>query len=183
MKKLLAIVLSLLFTLSIVSAMAEGVTYTTKYFTLELPEGWDIDTSDLENDPENNMEDLGTFGKADGDGLICEAYLVYYEDLKNVALWNSDADELKDYAEAIMEDFEDDHPVYLDTMKAGSIPFVLIKATDEEGEYLYADTITNGYAVVFIAYAVDADGETTLPMTDAYIEEFKTILGTFKPAA
>lgn len=183
MKKLLAIALTLLFTLGIVSAMADGVTYTTKYFTMELPEGWDIDTSNLQSDAENNIEDLGLFGKADGKGLLGEAYLVYYEDLKDLKLWEADDDKLKEYAEVILEDFEDENPVYLDIVRAGNVPFVLVKATDEDGEYLYADTITNGYAVVFAVYAVDADGETFLPLTDEYIEEFKTILSTFKPAA
>ena len=56
MKKLIAIVLALLLTLSIVSAMA-GTTFTNNYYTLELPEGWEIDTSNLQS--EDNLEDLG----------------------------------------------------------------------------------------------------------------------------
>lgn len=183
MKKLTAIVLSLLLTLGIVSAMAGGETFTTKYFTMELPEGWETDTSDLQSDEAENLEDLGVFGKAEGKGLICEAFKIYYEDLKDLKLWEADDETLKEYAGLIMEDFSDDSPVFLDIVKAGSLPFVLVKAADEDGDYLYADTITNGHAIVFMAYVVDADGETVLPLTDAYIEEFKTILNTFKPAA
>ncbi|MCR5565383.1 MAG: hypothetical protein K6F61_00915 [Clostridiales bacterium] len=183
MKKLLAPALALLLTLSIVSAMAGGVTFTTQHFTMELPEGWDIDTSDLESESEEGVEALGFFGQAEGRGLVAEAYLVYYEDLKDLKLWDADEDMLKEYAELILEDFEDDNPDYLGYVKAGSVPFILVKAEDEDGEYLYADTITNGYAVVFMVYAVDADGETVLPITDAYVEQFKTILSTFKPAA
>ena len=184
MKKLLAIVFTLLFTLGIVSAMAGGMTFSTKYFTMELPEGWEIDTSDPQNDAENNTEDLGLlFGEVEGKALLCETYVQYVEDMKSIALWNSDADELKEYAEEVMEDFEEDNPVYLDTVKANGIPFVLIKATDEDGEYLYADTVSNGYLINFIVYAVDADGESYLPLTNDCIEAFKTILSTFKPVA
>lgn len=183
MKKLTAIALSLLLTLSIVSALAGGVTFTTKYFTLELPEGWEIDTSDLQSDAESNLEDLGLFYSTEGKGLAVESFLIYYEDLKDLKLWDADEDTLKEYAGLVMEDFSDDNPVFLDILKAGSVPFVLLKATDEEGDYLYADTITNGYAIVFMAYIVDADGETILPLTDESVEEFKTILNTFKPAA
>ena len=181
MKKLTAIVLSLLLTLGIVSAMAGGETFTTKYFTVELPEGWEIDTSDLQS--EENLEDLGLIYDAEGKGLAVEAFMIYYEDLKDLKLWEADDDTLKEYTGLVMEDFSEDNPVFLDIVKAGSIPFVLVKAADEEGDYLYADTITNGYAIVFMAYVLDKDGETILPLTDEYIEEFKTILNTFKPAA
>ena len=182
MKKLTAIVLSLLLTLSIVSAMAGGVTFTTKYFTLELPEGWETDTSDLQS--EENLEDLGLLYCSTEDKILAvEAFMTYYEDLKDLKLWEADDDTLKEYAGLILEDFSEDNPVFLDIVKAGSIPFVLVKATDEDGDYLYADTITNGYAIVFMAYAMGADGETVIPLTDEYIEEFKTILNTFKPAA
>ena len=182
MKKLTAIVLSLLLTLGIVSAMAGGETFTTKYFTVELQEGWEIDTSDLQS--EENLEDLGLFYSAkEGQVLAVEAFMIYYEDLKDLKLWEADDDTLKEYTGLIMEDFAEDNPVFLDIVKAGSIPFVLVKAADEDGDYLYADTITNGYAIIFMAYVVDADGETILPLTDEYIEEFKTVLSTFKPAA
>lgn len=182
MKKLLAIVLSLLLTLSIVSAMAGGVTFTTKYFTMELPEGWEIDTSDPQHDEKEHIEDLGIFYKTEGTGLSVEACVQYVEDMKSIALWNSNADELKEYAEDIMEVFEEDHPVYLDTIKANGIPFVLIKATDKDGEYLYADTVSNGYIIIFYVYVIGED-DSYLPLTDEHIEEFKTILSTFKPAA
>jgi len=182
MKKLTAIILSLALVLCAVSALADNM-FTTKYYSVELPEGWETDTENLEEESEENSEALGAFGSPDEIGLVVCSYLDYYEDLKDISLWNSDADELQAYAEAVMEDFEEDHPVYLGTFKAGDVPFVLIKAANEEGEYLYADTITNGYAVVFIAYVTDYDGEKLYPVTDEYAEQLKTILATFKPAA
>ena len=181
MKKLTAIVLSLLLALSIVSAMAGGVTFTTKYFTMELPEDWETDFTELQHDKEDNLEDLGYFFKAEGKGLYADAYVQFDEEMKSIALWNSDAEDLKEYAEDIMELFEEDNPVYLDTIKANGIPFVLIRATDEDGEYLHANTVSNGYFICFDVHVVD-ENDNILPLTDEYIEEFKTILNTFKPA-
>lgn len=183
MKKLLAVIIASALILSIVSAMADPVTFTTKYFTMELPEGWEIDTESLKNESEENAEALGAFAAPDEIGLVAVAYLIYYENLKNLALWSSDANELQAYADAIMEEYADDNPVWLGTVSAGSIPFVLIKGTDEDGEYLYADTITNGYAIEFMAYVTDSEGEKYYPLTDEYIEQFKTILTSFKPVA
>ena len=99
-----------------------------------------------------------------------------------MALWSSDSEEMKAYIEAILEDFKDDHPEYLDTVMAGKIPIILIKATDAEGEYLYADTMTNGYAIQIEAYvADDSDEEKLYPLTEENIEQFKSILATFVP--
>lgn len=180
MKKITALVLAMLLTLSMIGgALAD--TFTTKYFTLELPEGWEIDMDDLEKESEENMEALGFFGGPEDVSLVAEAYLVYYEEMKEVSLWNVGEEELREYAEMVMEELEDENAEYIGTVTAGSIPFVLIRCEDEEGEYIYADTVTNGYSIQFVAYM--ADEENIHPLTDEAIEQFRTILATFKPAA
>jgi len=181
MKKITALVLATLLTLSMIGgALAD--TFTTKYFTLELPEGWEIDMDDLEEDSEEGMEALGMFGGADEDiVLVAGAYLVYYEELKDFSSWNASEDEIEEYKDFMMEALEDDKPEYLGTVMAGSIPFILIRCEDEETEYLYADTVTNGNVIQIEAYM--ADDEKFYPLTDEAIEQFKTILATFKPAA
>ena len=181
MKRLFGWMIAAVLMLSAVCAAgAEGVTFKTNYFTLQLPDGWITDYEDLEK--EEGLEGLGFFGQDAKIGLIAGAYLVYYEDLKDVALWSSDSEEMKAYIDAILEDFKDDHPEYLDTVMAGKIPIILIKATDAEGEYLYADTMTNGYAIQIQAYvADDSDEEKLYPLTEENIEQFKSILATFVP--
>ena len=180
-KKLIAAGLCLAMILGMTAALAgEEVIFTTEHFTMTLPEGWVIDLDDLEE--EGNAKDLGYFGDPDDGGLVVAAELVYYEDLKNVALWSSDAEELEAYVEAVLEDYADDNPEWIGNVMAGSIPFVLIRGTDENGEYLYADTMTNGYAVVFIAYRPDMNGDQMYPLREQDIELFQNILKTFKPA-
>ncbi len=182
MKKTMAMFLAAMLMMSAVfCASAEGVSFSTKYFKLTLPDDWEVDMDDLES--EEGIESLGFFGASDDIGIVAAAYLVYYEDLKEISLWNADESTLQEYADAVMADFEDDDPEMIGTVMAGSIPFILIKAQDEDGDYLYADTITNGYAIEFQVFVLDAEGETQYPMTDEYIEEFTDILMTFEPVS
>lgn len=183
MKRMIALVLALLLVLSAAgNALAADKTFKTPYYTLTLPDSWDSSTDDAETD-EDGMEYLGFFGEDKDIGMIVESYLVYYERLKDVSLWDAGKDELEEYAEAILDDFADDEPELLDTVMAGKIPFVLMKGADEDGEYLYADTMTNGYAVIFIAYLVGPDGETQYPFSQKDIERFQSILKTFQPVS
>ena len=181
MKRLISLILALALALSVVStAFAAGSTFTTAYFSRELPDGWEYDTDKEGIEEAEGEEYLGLFGSTEDVGLIAMAYMAYYEELKDMSLWNSSDAEIKEYADWILELFEDDDPVLLDTVMAGSIPFVMFKASDEFGDYLYAETVTNGYVIEFEVYIADFDGNV-FPMKDADIEQFKTILTTFKP--
>ena len=182
MKKITALFFAVLLALSLFcGALADGQTFATKYFTLELPEKWEIDQDDLDDESEEGMEALGFFGSPEDVSLVAEAYLVYYEDLKDFSSWSASEAEVEEYKELLLEEFEDDKAEYIGTTMAGSIPFILIRCTDEDGDYLYADTVTNGYAIQIVAYLADED--KIYPLTDEAIEQFKTVLATFKPAA
>ncbi|MBR5109519.1 MAG: hypothetical protein IK099_04930 [Clostridia bacterium] len=183
MKRMIGLLLALLLALSAANcAAAANNVFKTAYFTITLPDGWETDTTPLDEDEKvEDAEYLGIFGTSKGVGLAAIAYLVYYEDLKDISLWNSDEADLARYTKSVMEDFAEDRPEYLGTVMAGSIPFILIKGTDEDGEYLYADTMTNGYAIEIQAFVMDEDWEKQYPMTDKYIEQFKNVLSTFQP--
>lgn len=182
MKKITALFLAILLTLSLAGgAFAAGETFTTKYFTLELPEEWVVDMENLEEESEEGLEVLGFFGGMEDVSLAGAACLVYYDELKDFSSWNATEEEVEEYKEILMEEFEEDDPEFVGTLTAGSVPFILIRCTDEDGDYLYADTVTNGYSIQFEVYLTD--GEKYYPLTDEAIEQFKTILATFKPAA
>ena len=185
MKKLLSVLLALLLALSAVCcAAAEGVVFTTAYFTLTLPDDWDFDTTPLDDEEdEEGFEYLGLFGSTDDVGILAMAYLVYYEDLTDISLWNAGEEELKEYTNILLEEFADSKPEAIGTVMAGKIPLVLIRAADKDGEFVYADTVTNGYSIQFEFYATDTEGEKDLPLTDEHIEQIKTILASFTPAA
>ena len=64
---------------------------------------------------------------------------------------------------------------------AGKIPLILIKGVDKDGEFLYADTMTNGYAIEFQVIHIDDNTDNQYPITAEQIELFKSILSTFQP--
>jgi hypothetical protein len=182
MKRLVSLLAAVILVLSAISfAAADGVAFTTQYFTLQLPEKWIIDTENLES--EEGEQCLGYFGGPENVALTAGVYLVYYEDFKNVALWSSNEEELKDYTDALMEDFRDSKPELIGIVKAGKIPLVVLKCVDADGEFIYADTMTNGYAIEFEFYVTDEDGKKSYPITEEHIEQVKNILATFQPAA
>ncbi len=183
MKRSLSLAFALLLILSAVCcAGAEEKSFRTAYFTITLPSGWDFSTDEAEV-YEDGDQYLGFFGEDISVGLIVASYIVYYEDFKDVSLWNATKAEMQDYIDTVMYEFDEDDPEYLGNVTAGNIPFVLIKAVDEDGDYLHAETMTNGYAIVFRAYVIGEDGETQYPMNDEYIEQFKSILTTFQPVS
>ncbi|MBR6185895.1 MAG: hypothetical protein IKQ41_06485 [Clostridia bacterium] len=182
MKRFISLFFALLLALSCLGcAHAEGVTFKTNYYTLTLQEGWTVSMEDANSEMAENLVFLGGFYAPKAKDLVVEAWLAYYEDLKDKALWNGDEAFLQEYIDIVLDDYAEDNAVYLDTVMADKIPFVLIKCEDAEGEYLYADTMSNGYAIVFYAYVTDYDAEKTFPLKDADIEQFKAILSTFKP--
>lgn len=185
MKRTISLVFALVLALSAICCAASAEeTFNTPYFTLTLPSGWLIDTSEAEAAVNKDGEQfLGIFGDSAAIGLVVEVVLVVYDDLKDVSLWNYSEAELKDYADGLMEEFEDDDPQYLEVVKAGQIPFVLIKATDEDGEYLFADTMTNGFAIELMAYVTDEEAEVMYPITQKQLDQFKSILATFQPVS
>lgn len=183
MKRLISLVFALLLALSAVcGAAAAEKTFKTAYFTLKLPNGWDYDTEDAEV-YEDGDEYLGLFGEDKEIGIIVFTYKMYYKDYKDVSLWNADKAEMDAYIEDLLYQFSDDEPEYLGMVMAGNIPFVLMKGKDEEGEYLYAETMTNGHAIMFDCCVLDGDGETLYPITQKYIDQIKSILETFQPVS
>lgn len=178
MKRLMSVLLiSILAVLAVSSAFADQQ-LKTSYYTMMLPDDWDIEAV---NEKDGEAEILAYFAEPDDIGIVVEAGIIYYEDWKDFSLWNADKSEVQEYVDTIMEDFQDDEPEFLDIVNAGSIPFVLIRAKDSDGDYLYADTMSNGYAVIFMVYVTD--GDIVYPITDKHIEQIKNILATFQPAA
>ncbi len=179
MKRFISMMTAMILILAAVcTATAEGNTFTTQYFTLQLPEGWTIDTEDLGE--EDGDQELGYFGE-EKSGLLIGAYIIYYEDYKDVSLWSMSESELKNYVEDLMDDLEARHVEWIETVMAGNIPIVLLRAEDYEGEFIYAETMTNGYTIHFQAIRTDEYAEETFPLTDEDIETLKGILATFQP--
>ena len=163
------------------AALAEaGQTFATDYYTLTIPQDWEINTSDLESEEDYKL--LGDLYSPEVPGLVIETGLVHYEDMNDISLWNADEATTKEYIDAVLDELAEDNPKYVKTLNNGGIPFIVVKAEGEDGPYSYIDTMTNGYAVVFYAYVADDKSDTLLPMSDADWAQVESILATFKPA-
>ena len=183
MKKLMLALLIIVLTIGCGCAyMADDITFTTPYFTLTLPGDWEIEPGSEYKSEYFEAEDLGFFYSPDDIGLAIEAWMYYFEDIKDFSLWNADEEQLQAYADETMELFEDEDAEYLGIVMADRIPFVLIRSVDEDGEYLYAETVTNGYTITFYGYVMDYN-DNTYPFTVDHIEQFKQILSTLRPIA
>lgn len=158
---------------------AEGTVFTTDYFTLQLPDGWEVDQEDLES--EEGELSLGFFSGPEDIDLAAGSYLVYYEELKDFSLWGAGEEELKEYADILLEELSDSSPELIGVVQADRIPLVLIAVHTVEGDYVYADTVTNGYSIQFEFYVTDLDGEKMYPITDEHLALIGNILATFKP--
>ena len=76
MKRIFLFLVTAVLFLTAAFASADGVTFSTAYFTLELPDNWETDMGDLKK--EDNTEELGFFGGETAGGLLAGgAYLVY----------------------------------------------------------------------------------------------------------
>ena len=182
MKRLACALLSMLLLLALGGcACAEPLTqqFKTDYYSLSLPENWIIDDEDLEKG--RNYEDLGAAYAPELIGLVIEAALVHYENMSDVSLWRADEDELQAYIDDVLADYRDDSPEYVKTLWVDGIPFVVIRAEDEDGPYLYADTMTNGYALEFYGYVAMSGIKKTLNISDESFALFEQILSSFKP--
>ena len=181
MKRILAAALLFaVLTAAVCAVGADNVVFENEYYTLTLPSDWRIDLSDAGVDEDGEYEDLGFLYSREDDGLAIEAGLEYYENMKDVSLWDMSAEELEAHVEELLKVYEFDDAAYLDTVYAGAIPFVIIHCEDEDGEYYYAETVTNGYVVNFYAYALDWESNY-LPLRAKHLDVFRSILKSFEP--
>ena len=177
------LLIALLALLPCCAALAEaGQPFTTDYYTLTLPGDWVIDTSGQE-DNSADFQLLGNLCSPDDPGLVIEAGLVHCPDMGGISLWSADEDAMQDYIDALLEDFEDANGEYVETLRSGSIPFVVLRASDGDGAYRYVDTMTNGYAIVFYVYHASSDDDRISEPTEAEWALFERILATFRPVA
>ena len=65
---------------------------------------------------------------------------------------------------------------YVDTLHADGVPFGLFELEDEEGPYLLAETVVNGWCIDFYAYY-----DQTAPVDDALVQALREIVGTYQP--
>ncbi|MBQ9408207.1 MAG: hypothetical protein IJU28_02280 [Clostridia bacterium] len=181
MRKLLCILLALCLALPWATALGEGQKklFTTRYFTVEIPNDWVADYSGLSQTKDS--WELG-YLYPPGDSTLCVyAEIEYYDEWKDVSLWRQNEAEMAEYTRVLLKDYESYAPELIDTLYVGRVPFLLLKLTDTGSCFYWAETMTNGYMVGFECYALDERFSGYRDVTQAELETFLNILNSFVP--
>jgi len=180
MKRLMCLLLALLLGMGSLSAAAEGKSgniFACDYYVMTLPEDWIFDTEDLTD--LGDYRELGYFYPDDDEGIFLMADMQFYEDWEEISLWEVEELGVTLYAQATVDDFEDEYGVLKEIYLAGDVPFLIIQAKSEDGAFYYADTLDQGRSLCFYAYWMTEDGYAdTLP--DTMLDQLKSILDTFR---
>lgn len=181
MKKTLCALLMLLCAACPNPAYAEPVVYEGA-FSIDPPDGWIFIPGDWESEEDSIY--AGFIAGEDGETPIIYIDLFYYEEYKGRSL-SEDAPEDRDaYKDEILTSFEEYDPVRLESewryTSAQQIPFVCLDGKDSEGNYLYAETLINGWAVTFECYAITGKlFIRTRPLTDEEKAIFDAVIESF----
>ena len=178
MKRLVCAILALTLLLPLALAQGADQTFATDEIELTVPADWTIDTEDLTEDEDFHY--MCYLIEPGDPSLVVECALVYYEDFLDVYLDGSDEKTLNAYIGMLLDEKEADSPELVTVVDAGGISIPVLCAQDEEGPYLYADTMLSGQNYVFYAYSASAYEDGTLEMDDDDLETFISILSTFR---
>ncbi len=177
MKKLLAVLLSLSMTLALAAAGADAYTVAGRY-TVEYPDTLVLDdTAYADGNTQNNV---WLFMLA-GEGFLIDAYLTTLENYDpDFSLSAADEAGIQEYLDEVLEAFSSRSPEAAGTVITdGGVLFYIFRLTDDDGPYLYAETIENGVSENFICFYVDGVTEPD----EALLNTLEALLYTFTPAA
>ncbi len=177
MRKWIAVLLSLFMMLSLATACA--VSYTAgDYYAIEYPVGLRIDNTS--HTAESTADNTWLFMLGDNEYVI-DAYVTRLNDYDpDFNLSTADDAGKQAYADEVSATLADEHPTFLNaiTAKSGTV-FYLFHMEDDQGSYLYAETIRNGLSMNFFCYYFDPDAGPDVALR----ETLESILYTFAFAA
>lgn len=128
MKKLAALALALL--LGLCASPACAATFTQPdVFTVEYPDDWLLEADGTQWDEGHYR--LGMIYEDSTTGLCVQMDMRYFEDWADFDLFDADGEEMQDYIDTLLSDYEDHAPQYVETLQAAKdwdppIPFIII---------------------------------------------------------
>lgn len=162
----------------------EGIYTYGDRFAIRYPSEWDVLTDEADNTDTDIF--AGMLYSLEDTGLNVEVWMYYYADWYDVNLMTLSAEEVKAYADMLLETTAGLDPelrgiVY--TTHDG-IPFVITRETDDLGPMFLADTMLDGWNVLIYGYAyTDETYSVARPLTEADYELFQAIVESFAPLA
>ena len=174
MKKLAALTLALLLTMSLTAACAQ--TYTAgNWFSVDYADSLTLDDTSYTGD---NTDDYRWLFTLSDDTYLIDASLNTAEGYEGVSLYSATADDRDAYVQDTLDAFADDQAELVQTVELDNgIPFYIFSMEDSDGPYYYAETIANGNSLNFCCYYADAN----TALDDALLGKLVTLLKTFKP--
>lgn len=173
MKKLAALSLSLLLTLSLTVAFA--ATYTAgNAYTIDYPDTLTLDNTTYTDE---STSDYTWLFMLSNDDYLIDASISPATGYEGFSLYNaSDADK-QAYVDDTLDAYSDANAVLVDTLTVdGDIPFYVFSMDDSDGVYYYAETLANGNSINFTCYY--DDGNAALDAT--LLGNFEAVLNTFR---
>lgn len=151
-------------------------------FSFEYPDGWKDFGAETSQDVPGSYYEAAFLGGRRYDALNVTVRLYYDDEYENVRLFSDGeaVEELRSYIESTYYDILWSEIV---RSKEHGIPFVVVHGVDSAGESLYAETLNNGWSIVFEGYAfADTDYDEMRALTQQDVEIFCRMLESFKPA-
>lgn len=159
-----------------------GGIYTISYDAA----AWQIDDQTYSAEATEDYMWLFMLYSAEKDALI-DASIEAVPEFEGLTLFTADEARRAAYLNATMDAFADQEIRHLTTLTVSDyqIPFYVYVLTDEEGPFLYAETIVNGSAVAFGVYFArgNGDAEALLPALEEVLATFAPVIPTAEGAA
>ena len=173
----------LLTALLLLSGAATAATLTVPdVLTLTYPDGWDDYGADDRDDVKDEYYNLGFIcGPGDTD-LNVSIDLFYFPEYADLRLFELDEQATLDYADMLIEEYENATLLEIRRVGAQEIPFAILEAEDAYGPCYYAETLTNCWDLCLSAYAyADSSYDTARLLSRAELEVFLGIVDSIVP--
>jgi len=173
MKKLAALSLALLMTLSL--TVASAATYTAgNAYTIDYPDTLTLDNTSYTDE---STSDYTWLFMLSNDDYLIDASISPATGYEGFSLYNaSDADK-QSYVDDTLDAYYDANAVLVDSLTVdGNIPFYVFSMEDSDGVYYYAETLANGNSINFSCYYNDGNAA----LDDTLLANFEAVLKTFR---
>lgn len=179
MRTFAAVLLALLLTTACLPALAVQYNAANVY-TIQYDDTlWLLDDLSYRADSTDEYHWLFIMYREEGDVLV-DAALEVIPEFEGLTLCLADAQARSQYLAATLDAFADQEIRYVDTILAGEmqLPFYVYEMIDENGPFLYAETISEGCAIHFHAShtQTDSTADTLLPALEELLITLEPVL-------
>ncbi len=173
-KRIIMLLLCAAMTLApLCASQAEAYTVPGLY-TVEYEDGAVIDDTSYLHDKTDTYTWLFMICGSD---YAIDASMTKMDFYEGMSLYSATEDERTAYLEDTKLMLEEFNGEYLGIVDKIGIPFYVFSCENDDGAYLWAETVANGYTLDFYCYYDD----DRMPVDEALLEKFSAMLESFEP--